>query len=242
MKASFFCRISMILIFALTALNAYAGLASDDEPYRYNDQPIGDGWTRWATNHFAFDFSYPEGSLGGMGVTFKKDNFPFIFLEVSSKDKKLAEFVKEIEDNNDGVTSNQTLRLTLTNGEVLSTSYAIIHIVYGDTTDDLFSYMIADLPRIGIQVEIRDFVSNEMRNTRYSNLKMYGHIRSLITYNIKKIEISGMPFYVSTRSAPTFRAIFKEIDEKFGTIYFKVASAVSNQMSNEPFVPRYGPQ
>lgn len=163
-----------------------------------------------------------------MGVTFKKDNFPFIFLEVFSEDKKFAEYVKEIEDNNDGVTSNQTLRLTLTNGEVLSTSYAIIHIVDNNAHGILIGYRIANLSKIGIQVAIRDFVSNKRSNTTYSNLKMYGHIRSLITYNIKKIEISGIPFYVSTRSASTFRAIFKEIDEKFGTIYFKVSSTDFN--------------
>lgn len=220
MKALFFSRISVVLIFALIGLSAYAGLRSDDEPYKFDKKSIGQGWTRWTTDYY-FDFSYPEGTMGGMGLTYRKGTYPYILLEIMSIDKKFEECFKQIENTDDGVISNQTLILTLTNGEVFSTSNAIINTVYADGTDLLSLMMNEDLSRVCVQANILDFTDlskcSYLQKLYIINLL----IKSLITYDIKKIEMFGISFNVSTRSASTFRAMLKEIDEEFGTKYIR---------------------
>ena len=226
MKALFFSRISVVLIFALIGLSAYAGLRSDDEPYKFDKKSIGQGWTRWTTDCYSFDFSYPEGTMGGMGLTYRKGIYPYILLEIMSIDKKFEECFKQIENTDDGVISNQTLILTLTNGEVFSTSNAIINTVYADEIAFYNLMMDETLSKVCVQANIFDFRKNKDRDpSKYSYLQKHyiinSLIKSLITYDIKKIEMFGISFNVSTRSASTFRAMLKEIDEEFGTKYIR---------------------
>lgn len=114
---------------------------------------------------------------------------------------------------------NQTLTLTLTNGEVISTYEAGVSDVLKKEFED------AEMANLGIQASVSDLSSSRSDFSSMSSSNRISHvIQQLTTFNIKKIVISGITLDVSTKSAPTYLAMFKALDKRFGLNYLKAPS------------------
>ena len=212
MKALFFSRISVVLIFALIGLSAYAGLNPYVKQYDFKEELLNNGWYLWETD-LSFKAANAEKLVaGGIGLIAKKNYYPKILLDIAGLDTKLIECGRELVNYHNGMKKGQKLKLTLTNGEVIYTYNAVL---YNNLSKDLHS---SDVGRIGIQVVVTDFRSDKTRLTSMLNEDISSYIiKKITTFNIKRIAISDMSFNVSTFSASTFKAMFKSIDSKLGT-------------------------
>lgn len=220
MRTSLLHRISMALIFAFAALNVYAGINSGDEPYEF-EEGLSDGGTYYyRTKDLEFKASNTEEIvLGGLQLLYKKGIYPVISIRIAGFEQSLIDLGKKTRRYEDKAMINQTLTLTLTNGEVISTYEAGVSDVLKKEFED------AEMANLGIQASVSDLSSSRSDFSSMSSSNRISHvIQQLTTFNIKKIVISGITLDVSTKSAPTYLAMFKALDKRFGLNYLKAPS------------------
>lgn len=213
-------RISMALVFALAVLNVYAGVCSADEPYEFEEGFTERGAYYYRMKDLEFKASNTEEIvLGGLQLFYKKGIYPIISIRIASFEKSLIDLGKKSRRYEDKAMLNQTLMLTLTNGEVITTYAAGVLDVLKEEFEDI------DMANLEIQASVSDLSSNRSDFSSMSSSDRVSHvIQQLTTFNIKKIVISGITLNVSTRSAATYLAMFKALDKRFDVNYLKTPS------------------
>lgn len=214
-----FRRISVMLIFVFAALNVFAGLIDAALPYEFKERVDSDGSSCYETGN-EFKASNTEKYVGGGLILFYKEGYrPIIGISIGGFENRLIELGRKSRKYENGVMEGQTMSLTLTNGEVISTSSAAIT----DVLNEKFKEVdIASLNILGLVNELVSSSSGFSLMSEEDKIRYVIH--QLTTYNIEKIVISGISFEVSTRSAPTFRAMFEAINKKYGRNYLKEPS------------------
>lgn len=216
----FFRRISVMLIFVFAALNVFAGLINVTLPYEFKEGVTSNGFFYYETG-LEFKASNIEKSVyGGLKLYYKEGYYPIIGIDISGYENRLIELGRESRKCENEEMGGQTMSLTLTNGEVISTSFAVIV----DELKEEFKEL--DFANLSIQVPaVNKLVSSFSGFSLKSEEDKISHvIHQLSTYNIEKIVISGISLEVSTRSAPTFRAMFEALDKKYGENFLKEPS------------------
>lgn len=182
MRTSLLNRISMALIFAFAALNVYAGINSGDEPYEF-EEGLSDGGTYYyRTKDLEFKASNTEEIvLGGLQLLYKKGIYPVISIRIAGFEQSLIDLGKKTRRYEDKAMINQTLTLTLTNGEVISTYEAGVSDVLKKEFED------AEMANLGIQASVSDLSSSRSDFSSMSSSNRISHvIQQLTTFNIKK--------------------------------------------------------
>lgn len=173
----------MALIFAFAALNVYAGINSGDEPYEF-EEGLSDGGTYYyRTKDLEFKASNTEEIvLGGLQLLYKKGIYPVISIRIAGFEQSLIDLGKKTRRYEDKAMINQTLTLTLTNGEVISTYEAGVSDVLKKEFED------AEMANLGIQASVSDLSSSRSDFSSMSSSNRISHvIQQLTTFNIKKI-------------------------------------------------------
>lgn len=216
----FFRRISVMLIFVFAALNVFAGLINVTLPYEFKEGVNSVGASYCKTS-LEFKASNTEKSVfGGLLLYYWEDYYPIIGINILGYENRLIELGRESRKYENGELVGQTISLTLTNGEVISTSFAGIK----ETLKEEFKE-VDFITYLNIQVQVSKLVSSSSGFSLMSNEDKINYVtHQLTTFNIEKIVISGISLEVSTRSAPTFRAMFETLDKKCGKNYLKEPS------------------
>lgn len=216
----FFRRISVMLIFVFAALNVFAGLINVTLPYEFKEGVTSLGASYCKTSLEFKALNTEKSVFGGLLLYYWEDYYPFIGIDISGYENRLIELGRKSRKYENGELVGQTISLTLTNGEVISTSFASIR----ETLKEEFKE-VDFITHLNIQVQVSKLVSSNSGFSLMSNEDKIRHvIHQLTTYNIEKIVISGISLEVSTRSAPTFRAMFETLDKKCGKNFLKEPS------------------
>lgn len=217
MRISIFCKISITLVFALTSLNAYAGVCSTDEPYKFEEGLSEGGTYYYKMNEFEIKATNTEEIVMiGLQLLYKKNLYPVIAIRFGGYEKSLIDLARKSRKYKNEEMGNQTMKLTLTNGEVITTYAAVVADYLKEEFRDI------NMANLGVQVSVSKFSSTSSGFASMSEINRIRYvIQQLTTFNIKKIVISGITFNVSTRSAATYLAMFKSLDRKHGENYLK---------------------
>lgn len=169
----------MALIFAFAALNVYAGINSGDEPYEF-EEGLSDGGTYYyRTKDLEFKASNTEEIvLGGLQLLYKKGIYPVISIRIAGFEQSLIDLGKKTRRYEDKAMFNQTLTLTLTNGEVISTYEAGVSDVLKKEFED------AEMANLGIQASVSDLSSSRSDFSSMSSSNRISHYNPQIQISV----------------------------------------------------------
>lgn len=210
-----FLHLTVMAIFALTAQHSVAGTASGNASYPYKCR-TANGLYIFETQNDVFESPTDNDDIlmGGIAVIGAKGMVPTISIRIFGSTKGVQELAYKARTAG-GSIQNQAIRLTLANGEVLSTSK---NDLYDNTNESARALMFG---LIDIAISIEDISSDRHAMQTMSQQDIIDYIQQrLANHNIMKIETGGIVMKLSNpHTKDTFAAMFKDLGARTGQAF-----------------------